>query len=200
MGLTKYRCWSVARSFSALFSISDGPLDCGPDEWDRPRRKMGKTFPGSNCGYRSGENSEGQRILVDWKEGRPVIEWTKGRGGLEQEDWATYYARSCSPAIGYCLDAGGCQIDWSEPGMSHSLTKKYPQPATGRLSELLMILRAFSSSEPSISVIVSRPRCWVADVVGRGCSGVVLLGCVVRSIASYPPPRLRRRRSPQRVL
>lgn len=45
---------------------------------------MGKTFPGSNCGYRSGESSEGQRILVDWKEGRPVIEWTKVAADLSK--------------------------------------------------------------------------------------------------------------------
>lgn len=53
---------------------------------------------------------KGNESFFDWQEGRPVMEWTKGRGGLEQEDWARYYARSCSPAIGYCLDAGGCQL------------------------------------------------------------------------------------------
>lgn len=37
---------------------------------------LAKTFQGSNRAHRSGENREGQRILFDWKEGRPVIERT----------------------------------------------------------------------------------------------------------------------------
>lgn len=86
----------------------------------------------------------------------------RGRGGLEQEDWARYYARCCSPANRLMSRCGRYEIDWSEPGKSRSLTKKYPQPTTRGMSELLTILRVFSSSELSILLVVSRLLCWVS--------------------------------------
>lgn len=54
------------------------------------------------------------------------------RGGLEQEDWAMYYARYCSPVNRLMSRRGLWKIDWCVPENSHSLTRKVPSTSNRR--------------------------------------------------------------------
>lgn len=58
---------------------------------------MAKTFQGSNRAHKSGETVKGNESSVIGRRASSDSV-SRGRGGVEQEDWARYYARCCSPA------------------------------------------------------------------------------------------------------